>query len=241
MALPVVILVGEAQKWATELKAKAEKLTCGPASDPSSSIGPLINERAKQRVHELIESATKEGATILLDGRNPKVPAGYEKGNFVGPTIITNATTDMRVYKEEIFGPVMVIVNADTLDDAIRMGNANPYGNGTAIFTSSGAAARKYQTETEAGQVGINLPIPVPLPFFSFTGSKKSFVGGHNFYGKVCMQFLVFAFSVCALLLRGVISRTNETNLTPCAFDPLTGRYSLLHPAQDNHLQLVGR
>lgn len=189
MALPVVILVGEAQQWLTDLKTKAQKLTCGPASDPSSSIGPLINVKAKERVHDLIESATKEGATILLDGRNPKVPAGFEKGNFVGPTIITNVTTNMRVYKEEIFGPVMVVVNADTLDEAIKIVNANPYGNGTAIFTSSGAAARKYQHDVEAGQVGVNLPIPVPLPFFSFTGSKKSFIGAQNFYGKDGVRF----------------------------------------------------
>jgi len=189
MALPVLVLVGEAHNWLNDLKKKAETLTVGPYTDKSASIGPLITEKAKARVLDLIASATKEGAKILLDGRNPKIPAGYEGGNFVGPTIITDVTPDMRVYKEEIFGPVLVVMKADNLDEALKIVNANPYGNGTAIFTSSGAAARKFQREVEAGQVGINLPIPVPLPFFSFTGSKKSFIGAQNFYGKAGVQF----------------------------------------------------
>jgi malonate-semialdehyde dehydrogenase (acetylating) / methylmalonate-semialdehyde dehydrogenase len=189
MALPVVVLVGEARNWLPELKKKAEGLRCGPYSDPQTNIGPLINPQAKLRVHDLIESGVKEGAQLLLDGRNPKVPSGFEKGNYVGPTIIAGVTPNMRVYKEEIFGPVMVVMEAATLDEAIQLVNSNPYGNGTAIFTSSGAAARKFQREVEAGQVGINLPIPVPLPFFAFTGSKRSFLGAQNFYGKAGVQF----------------------------------------------------
>lgn len=123
-----------------------------------------------------------------MDGRGYKVP-GYEKGNFVGPTIIDNATPGMSIYDEEIFGPVMVIVRANNLQDAIDLINKNKYGNGTAIFTKNGHVARKFQHEIEATQIGINLPIPVPLPMFSFTGGKSSFRGVSNFYGKGAVQF----------------------------------------------------
>jgi len=129
-----------------------------------------------------------QGATLLLDGRGIKVP-GYECGNFVGPTILTNVTTDMECYKEEIFGPVLVILEVDTLDEAIALTNSNPYGNGTAVFTQSGASARKYIDEIDAGQVGVNVPIPVPLPMFSFTGSRGSFRGDSHFYGKDGIKF----------------------------------------------------
>ncbi|KAL1534404.1 Methylmalonate-semialdehyde dehydrogenase [acylating], mitochondrial, variant 2 [Salvia divinorum] len=143
---------------------------------------------AKERVCRLVQSGVESGARLLLDGRNIKVP-GYEQGNFVGPTILADVTADMECYKEEIFGPVLICMQADSLDEAINIVNRNKYGNGAAIFTSSGIAARKFQTEIEAGQVGINVPIPVPLPFFSFTGSKASFAGNLNFYGKAGVQF----------------------------------------------------
>lgn len=189
MALPVIILVGDTSKWIDEIKEKASKLKCGPPSDPSSNIGPLISKRSKERVHRLIQQGVDEGATLLLDGRNPDVPKGFENGNYVGPTIFTNVTPDMSVYKEEIFGPVLSIMTVKTIDEAIELINSNPYGNGTAIFTSSGAAARKFQHEIDVGQVGINLPIPVPTPAFSFTGSRKSFIGANNFYGKDGVRF----------------------------------------------------
>ncbi|KAJ0010435.1 hypothetical protein Pint_33461 [Pistacia integerrima] len=114
---------------------------------------------------------------------------GYEHGNFIGPTILTDVTADMECYKEEIFGPVLLCMRADSLEEAINIVNKNKYGNGASIFTSSGIAARKFHTEIEAGQVGINVPIPVPLPFFSFTGSKASFAGDLNFYGKAGVNF----------------------------------------------------
>jgi malonate-semialdehyde dehydrogenase (acetylating)/methylmalonate-semialdehyde dehydrogenase len=125
---------------------------------------------------------------LVLDGRGINVE-GYEKGNFVGPTILTDVKPEMKCYTEEIFGPVLVTLNVDTLDDAIELINNNPYGNGTAIFTNSGAAARKFQNKIDVGQVGINVPIPVPLPMFSFTGSRASFQGDVNFYGKQGIQF----------------------------------------------------
>lgn len=189
MALPVVVLVGDTCQWIDDIKEKASKLKCGPPTDPSSNIGPLISKRSKERVLRLIQQGVDEGATLLLDGRNPEVPKGFENGNYVGPTILTNVTPDMSVYKEEIFGPVLCIMTVKTIDEAIELINRNPYGNGTAIFTSSGAAARKFQHEIDVGQVGINLPIPVPNPAFSFTGSRKSFIGANNFYGKDGVRF----------------------------------------------------
>lgn len=114
---------------------------------------------------------------------------GYESGNFIGPTILSDVKADMECYKEEIFGPVLLCMQAGSLEEAINIVNRNKYGNGASIFTSSGAAARKFQAEIEAGQVGINVPIPVPLPFFSFSGNKASFAGDLNFYGKAGVQF----------------------------------------------------
>lgn len=124
--------------------------------------GPLISPAAKSKVEDLITSAEKEGGRIHLDGRNVNVHH-YPLGNFVGPTVI-EGTVSMRCYKEEIFGPVLTVIEADTLDDALDIINANKYGNGTAIFTQSGATARKFESEVEVGQIGINVPIPVPLP-----------------------------------------------------------------------------
>ena len=128
------------------------------------------------------------GVTAKVDGREVTVP-GYEQGNFVGPTLFSGVKTDMQVYTQEIFGPVLVTLEVDTLDEAIALVNANPFGNGTGLFTQSGAAARKFQSEIDVGQVGINIPIPVPVPFFSFTGSRGSKLGDLGPYGKQVVQF----------------------------------------------------
>jgi malonate-semialdehyde dehydrogenase (acetylating) / methylmalonate-semialdehyde dehydrogenase len=136
----------------------------------------------------LVDEGIKAGAKLELDGRAIKV-AGYEKGNFIGPTIFSAVTPNMTIYTTEIFGPVMVIVAVGTLDEAIKLVNDNPFGNGTGIFTQSGAAARKFQSEIDVGQVGINVPIPVPVPFFSFTGSRGSKLGDLGPYGKQVVQF----------------------------------------------------
>jgi len=188
MAISAAVFVGEANSWIPEIAEKAKKLRLSQGEEPGADLGPLISPQAKQRVEALIDTATKEGAKIVLDGRGVKV-SGYEKGNFVGPTIISDVKPNMKVYTEEIFGPVLICLSADTLDDAIKLINNNPYGNGTAIFTNSGSSARKYQHEIDVGQVGINVPIPVPLPFFSFTGSRKSFLGSTHFYGKMGVEF----------------------------------------------------
>lgn len=198
MALPIAIFVGESQNWIPDLVEKAKKLKIGPGSDPEAQVGPLITSESKNRVESLIESGKKEGAKVLLDGRNPKVPKGFEKGNFIGPTIISDVKPNMQVYQQEIFGPVLGIMKVDTLDEAIQIINNNPYGNGTAIFTGSGAAAKKFQREVEAGQIGVNIPIPVPSPYFSFTGNKKSFVGSTNFYGKEGIKFFTTTKTITA-------------------------------------------
>jgi malonate-semialdehyde dehydrogenase (acetylating)/methylmalonate-semialdehyde dehydrogenase len=188
MAVSVAVLVGASQQWLPELVEKAKTLQVNAGNEPGTDIGPVISRAAKQRILELIESGVKEGATLLLDGRNAKV-RGYEEGNFIGPTIFTDVTTKMKVYRTEIFGPVLIVLTVPKLDDAIALVNRNPFGNGVGIFTQSGAAARKFQTDIDVGQVGINIPIPVPLPFFSFTGSRGSKLGDLGPYGKQVVQF----------------------------------------------------
>ncbi|KAG0665029.1 hypothetical protein C6P46_000655 [Rhodotorula mucilaginosa] len=187
MALSTLVTVGESQHWVDSLVERAQKLKVGEGFDPSTDVGPLITPQAKKRVEELIQSCEDQGGKILLDGRNVKVP-GFEEGNFVGPTIL-EATTDMDCYQQEIFGPVLVIVKADTLDDAIKLINRNKYGNGASAFTQSGATARYFEKHIEAGQVGLNVPIPVPLPMFSWSGGKGSVLGGSSLYGPRGLDF----------------------------------------------------
>ena len=188
MALSVAVMVGETKNWVAELVEKTKTLKVNAGHEPNTDIGPVISPRAKARVLDLINSGVEEGATLLLDGRDVVVQ-GYEKGNFVGATIFDKISTDMRIYKEEIFGPVMVIIHVDTLEQAIELINANPFGNGVGLFTQSGAIARTFQNQIDIGQVGINIPIPVPVPFFSFTGSRGSKLGDLGPYGKQAVQF----------------------------------------------------
>ena len=188
MATSVTVLVGEAQKWIPDIVAKAKGLKVNGGAEKGTDVGPVISKNAKNRILGLLDDGVKEGATLELDGRGVKVP-GYEQGNFVGPTIFSGVTPKMKIYATEIFGPVMCIVGVDTLDQAIELVNNNPFGNGTGIFTQSGAAARKFQNEIDVGQVGINVPIPVPVPIFSFTGSRGSKLGDLGPYGKQVVQF----------------------------------------------------
>jgi malonate-semialdehyde dehydrogenase (acetylating) / methylmalonate-semialdehyde dehydrogenase len=190
MALSTLVMVGETKDWLPELAESAKALKVNGGFEEGADLGPVISPQSKERIESLISSAEEEGATILLDGRGYK-PAKYPNGNWVGPTIITNVKPHMKCYREEIFGPVLVCLNVDSLDEAVDLINANEYGNGVAIFTKSGATATAFQKNIEAGQVGINVPIPVPLPFFSFTGNKKSVAGGgaSTFYGKPGLQF----------------------------------------------------
>ncbi|HEY2462584.1 MAG TPA: CoA-acylating methylmalonate-semialdehyde dehydrogenase [Steroidobacteraceae bacterium] len=188
MATSVTVLVGEAQKWIPDIVAKAKGLKVNAGVEKNTDLGPVISKNAKHRILGLVEDGIKEGAKLELDGRSIKI-AGYEQGNFIGPTIFSAVTPAMKIYATEIFGPVMVIVGVNTLDEAITLINNNPFGNGTGIFTQSGAVARKFQNEIDVGQVGINVPIPVPVPFFSFTGSRGSKLGDLGPYGKQAVQF----------------------------------------------------
>ncbi|KAF8640830.1 hypothetical protein AX17_000479 [Amanita inopinata Kibby_2008] len=181
------VLVGEANNWVSELIERAQKLKVGGGFEEKTDLGPLISPAAKDRAIKLISSAEIEGGKILLDGRRVKVP-DYPDGNFLGPTII-EANTSLQCYQEEIFGPVLVLLRADTLDDAINIINRNKYGNGAAIYTQSGSTARKFEIEVNVGQIGINVAIPVPLPMFAWSGNKGSFLGDIGFYGKSGINF----------------------------------------------------
>ena len=188
MAISAAVLVGAAADWLPDIRAAMAKVRPGAWDDADASYGAQITPAAQQRILGFIERGKAEGATCMLDGSDCKVP-GYPQGNWIGPTLFADVTPEMSIYAEEIFGPVLVTSSVQTLDDAIALINANPFGNGVSIFTASGAAARKFQHEVQVGQVGINIPIPVPLPFFSFTGWKHSFFGDLHAYGKQAVRF----------------------------------------------------
>lgn len=188
MAISVAVFVGQSQDWISELAEQLKDVKPGLWNDSSAGYGPLISPQAKQRVLSLIQQGKDQGANCLLDGSDYTL-SGYENGNWVGPTLFTDVEESMTIYQQEIFGPVLCCMSVNTLEEAIALVNRNPFGNGTSIFTASGAAARKYQHEIEVGQVGINVPIPVPLPFFSFTGWKNSFYGDLHAYGKQAIRF----------------------------------------------------
>lgn len=188
MAISVAVFVGESKAWIGELAEQMAALRPGYWSDTGAAYGPVISPQAKARVLGLIAQGKAEGAECLVDGSDCTVD-GYPDGNWVGPTLFRGVTPQMAIYREEIFGPVLVCIEVETLDQAIALVNASPYGNGTSIFTRSGGAARHYQHAVEVGQVGINVPIPVPLPFFSFTGWKGSFYGDLHAYGKQAVRF----------------------------------------------------
>ena len=188
MAISVAVLVGEARNLIPHIGSAFRELRPGVWNDASAAYGPVISHKAKARILDLIAEGKREGAKCEFDGSHINIP-GYETGNWIGPTLFSGVKPEMKLYREEIFGPVLLTMEVDTLEEAIALINANPYGNGCSIFTASGAAARKFQHEIEVGQVGINVPIPVPLPFFSFTGWKKSFLGDLHAYGKQAVRF----------------------------------------------------
>ncbi len=188
MAISVAVFVGDASEWVDDLAERMAVVRPGAWDDAGAAYGPIISKTAHQRVLGLIAKGKEEGATCLLDGSDVVVD-GLPEGNWVGPTLFADVTTDMSIYKEEIFGPVLCCMSVDTLDEAIELINKLEVGNGTSIFTQSGGAARKYQHEILVGQVGINIPIPVPLPMFSFTGWRGSFRGDLHAYGKQAVRF----------------------------------------------------
>ena len=189
MAISVLVAVGDVgDRLIPMLEERIDKLQIGPATDPEAEMGPVISLEHKARVLECIDSGVEEGATLLRDGRSIRIQ-GHEEGYFIGPTLFDHVTTDMRIYRDEIFGPVLAVVRADGFADAIELVNNNPYANGTAIFTNDGGAARRFQREIQVGMVGINVPIPVPLGFYSFGGWKASLFGSNSIYGPEGVNF----------------------------------------------------
>lgn len=177
LAASVVITVGKADESITEKIVTAAKAKrTGNGMSQGIEVGPVISGESKSRIEKLIQNGLNDGAKLLLDGRNIVVPEG-EKGNFIGPTILSNINIKSELYKTEIFGPVLIIVNADSLEDAIKLINESPFGNSACIFTRSGAAARKFRHDTMAGNIGINIGIAAPMAFFPFSGWKESFFG----------------------------------------------------------------
>ena len=187
MAVSAVVAVGDAADQLVEaIKERLPKVKVGPGTEPDSEMGPLITREHRDKVAAYIDSGREQGATVVADGRETS-PDG--DGFFLGVSLLDNVTPEMDAYKDEIFGPVLSVVRAETYDDAVRMVNENPYGNGVAIFTRDGGAARQFQFEVEAGMVGINVPIPVPVAYYSFGGWKASLFGDAHVYGPEGINF----------------------------------------------------
>ncbi|MBX7532980.1 CoA-acylating methylmalonate-semialdehyde dehydrogenase [Qipengyuania sp. 1XM1-15A] len=190
MALPVVVPVGEdtADKLREKLIPAINALRVGVSNDPDAHYGPVVTPEHKARVEGWIDTAEKEGAEVVIDGRGFSLQ-GHEDGFFVGPTLLDRVTTDMESYKEEIFGPVLQIVRAKDFEDAVRLPSEHQYGNGVAIFTRNGHAAREFASRVNVGMVGINVPIPVPVSYHSFGGWKRSGFGDIDQYGMEGLKF----------------------------------------------------
>ncbi|TMI04402.1 MAG: CoA-acylating methylmalonate-semialdehyde dehydrogenase [Betaproteobacteria bacterium] len=189
MAVSVVVAVGEAGDPLRDLLAeRARRIAVGPGDRPESEMGPVITCAARDRIVGLIDRGVAEGAALVVDGRKPGI-AGHENGFFVGPTLFDRTTPEMAIYREEIFGPVLVIVRSESLEEAIALINANRYANGAALFTRSGYAARHFQQHVEVGMVGINVPIPVPMAFYSFGGWRNSLFGDLHVHGMDGVRF----------------------------------------------------
>ncbi|MFE3458674.1 CoA-acylating methylmalonate-semialdehyde dehydrogenase [Nocardiopsis aegyptia] len=189
MAVSAAVAVGEAADALVRVLAdKAEAIRVGPGQDAANDMGPVITAQARERVASYVGSGEAQGAAVVVDGRDLEV-AGHEEGFFVGPSLLDRVTPDMDVYKDEVFGPLLVVVRAADLDEAIEIVNANPYGNGTAVFTSDGESARRFQRRVTVGMIGVNVPIPVPMSHYSFGGWKDSLFGGHHIHGPEGVSF----------------------------------------------------
>jgi len=198
MAISAAVAVGSAADAVVEaVNARARAVRVGSGRDDASEMGPVVTRDAQQRILGLIDAGESQGAKVTVDGRGYSVP-GFEDGFFVGPTVLDQVTTEMDVYQQEIFGPVLSVVRSDDVDQAIALINANPYGNGTAIFTSSGEAARRFQRGVHVGMIGINVPVPVPMAFYSFGGWKDSLFGDKHVHGPEGVSFYTRAKVVTA-------------------------------------------
>ena len=189
MAVSVAVAVGDiADKLVENISNKAESLIVAPWTDSSSQMGPVISKEHKDKIENYITSGVEEGAKLVLDGRNFKIQ-GYENGYFVGPTLFDEVNKDMKIYKEEIFGPVLSVVRARNYDEALNLVNDHAFGNGTSIYTSDGEISRHFTTNCKIGMVGVNVPIPVPMAFHSFGGWKQSLFGDHSMHGTEGVRF----------------------------------------------------
>jgi malonate-semialdehyde dehydrogenase (acetylating)/methylmalonate-semialdehyde dehydrogenase len=190
MAISVAVPIGKktADALIAKLEPKARALKVAPGTDPDAEMGPLVTKQHQEKVKGYIDAGVAEGAKLVVDGRGIKLQ-GYENGYFVGGTLFDNVTPDMKIYKEEIFGPVLSVVRADSYEQAATMINEHEYGNGTAIFTRDGDAAREFAHQIQVGMVGINVPIPVPMAFHSFGGWKSSLFGDHHMHGPEGIRF----------------------------------------------------
>ncbi|MEP6657376.1 MAG: CoA-acylating methylmalonate-semialdehyde dehydrogenase, partial [Betaproteobacteria bacterium] len=189
MAVSAVIAVGDAaDPLRDRLAARVRRIRTGAGTDPDAEMGPVITCAARDRIMGYIDRGVAEGARLVVDGRKPNV-TGYEAGFFVGPTLFDEVSAGMSIYRDEIFGPVLVIVRMPALEDAIALVNANPYANGAALFTRSGHAARRFQQQTDVGMLGINVPIPVPMAFYSFGGWRNSLFGDLHVHGMDGVRF----------------------------------------------------
>jgi malonate-semialdehyde dehydrogenase (acetylating)/methylmalonate-semialdehyde dehydrogenase len=189
MAVSVAVAVGAAADGLVEvLERKAREVKVGPGDTVGTEMGPLVTKAAQERVENAVGTAAAQGATVVVDGRGLKI-AGHEEGFFTGPSLIDHVSAEMDAYKEELFGPVLAIVRVDTLDEAIDLINANPYGNGTALFTASGEAARRFQRRVKVGMIGVNVPVPVPMSYYSFGGWKDSLIGDSPIHGPEGIRF----------------------------------------------------
>jgi malonate-semialdehyde dehydrogenase (acetylating)/methylmalonate-semialdehyde dehydrogenase len=194
MAISVAVAVADAADRLVErLEVKAREVRVGAGSDPASEMGPVVTPQARERIVGYIGEGVEAGAVAVVDGRELEVEGD---GFFVGPTLFDRVETGMSIYRDEIFGPVLVIVRVDTLDQAIGLINENSFANGTAIFTSSGGAARKFQRQVEVGMIGVNVPIPVPMAYYSFGGWKDSLFGDHHVHGAEGVRFYTRAKAV---------------------------------------------
>jgi len=216
MAVSVVVAVGDAgDALRDRLAERVRRISVGPGDKPESEMGPVITCAARDRIMGLIDRGVAEGATLVVDGRKPQIP-GHENGFFVGPTLFDRTTPAMTIYREEIFGPVLVMVRTESLEEAIALINANPYANGAALFTRSGYAARRFQQQVEVGMVGINVPIPVPMAFYSFGGWRNSLFGDLHVHGMDGVRFYTRG--------KAVTSRWPETVSTDAALHFPTAR-----------------
>ena len=189
MAVSVAVAVGNiADSLVEKISEKAQLLKVAPWTDPESEMGPVITREHKEKINLYIEEGVKEGAKLVLDGRNINIQ-GYENGNFVGPTLFDNVSSEMKIYKDEIFGPVLSVVRVSSYEEAINLVNNHKFGNGTSIYTSDGEVSRNFTTNCKIGMVGVNVPIPVPMAFHSFGGWKQSLFGDHSMHGEEGIRF----------------------------------------------------